>query len=82
MLKTEEIVTHQVLTNILQNIWATELAPEPWKTGLIVKPPKKGNLTDPNNWRGIMLLSVTSKVLSKIILTRIRDQTDPKLRKE
>jgi hypothetical protein len=32
------------------------------------KTSKQRNLTDPNNWRGIMLLSVTSKELSKIIL--------------
>ena len=30
-----------------------------------------------NNWKRIMLLSVTSKVLSRVILNIIRDLTDP-----
>ena len=82
MLKAEEIVTPRVLTGILQNIWETETPPSQWKTGLIVKLPKKGDLTDTNNWRGIMLLSVTSKVLSRIILNRMSSIVDPHLRKE
>ena len=35
-----------------------------------------------NNWRGIMLLSVTSKVLSRVILNIIQDRTDPLLHEE
>lgn len=41
--------------------------PEDLKTGLIVRFAKKGDLSDCNNWRGITLLSLTSKVFSKII---------------
>ena len=82
MLKAEEVVTPRVLTDILQNIWETETAPNQWKIGLIVKLPKKGDLTDTNNWRGIMLLSITSKVLCRVILNRITDMVDPLLRNE
>ena len=52
------------------------------KTGLIVKLPKKGDLTNCNNWRGIMLLSVTYKVLSRVVLNRLTTTVDPLLRKE
>ena len=38
------------------------------KRGTIIKLPKKGNLSDCNNWRGIILLSITSKVFCCIIL--------------
>jgi hypothetical protein len=32
--------------------------------------PKKGNLKDPNKWRGIMLMEICSKVLSSIMTAR------------
>ena len=34
--------------------------------------PKKGNLLDPNNWRGINLLDVVSKVISLVITSRLQ----------
>ena len=49
---------------------------------MIVKIPKKGDLTDCNNWRGITLLSVPSKILAKTIMQRISNAVDMKLRKE
>jgi len=82
MMKAEEHFTPRLLTDILQRIWESEEAPSVWKTGLIVKLPKKGNLANCNNWRGIMLLPVTSKILSRVILNRISTTVDPHLRKE
>ena len=61
MLKAEENVTPKILHKIFQDIWETEDIPQSWKKGLIVKLPKKGDLGDCNNWRGITLLSTTSK---------------------
>ena len=34
------------------------------------------------NWRGITLLPVAAKVLGKVIITRIRDTVDIRLRQE
>jgi len=82
MLKVEEQATPTVLTRILKTIWQLEEPPDLWKTGLLVNLPKKGDLTNCNNWRGIMLLSVTSKVLSRVILNRLSTKVDPLLRKE
>ncbi len=50
--------------------------------GLIVKLPKKGDLSTCGNWRGIMLLSIPSKVMCRIILERIQNALDNKLRTE
>jgi hypothetical protein len=33
-----------------------------------VKIPKKGDLSDCNNWRGVTLLSVMSKIFLKLLL--------------
>jgi hypothetical protein len=51
--------------------------PDEWKKGMLIKLPKKRNLTNCNNWRGITLLSLPSK-----ILTRIKGYTDNKLRRK
>ncbi|XP_052261550.1 uncharacterized protein LOC127865671 [Dreissena polymorpha] len=44
MLKAADTVTPQLLCQILQKIWESEEAPSDWKTGTIVKLPKKGDL--------------------------------------
>ena len=47
---------------------------------MIIKIPKKGSLSDCNNWRGITLLSVPSKIFCKVILQRITQAVDDLLR--
>ncbi|XP_076441072.1 uncharacterized protein LOC143280323 [Babylonia areolata] len=48
----------------------------------IVKLPKKGDLSDCQNWRGIQLLSIPSKIFTRVILERIRTAVSTTLRKE
>ena len=67
---------------MLNEIWDKEEIPSEWKTGMLVTIPKKGNLSECKNWRGIVLLSVPSKILCRIILDRIQETVDKKLRKE
>ena len=56
--------------------------PEQWKQGLICKIPKKGNLQQCGNWRGVTLLPIASKVMGKILISRIQDGVGHRLRKE
>ena len=63
-------------------MWRDEKTPSKWRKGLIVQLPKKGNLNESKNWRGIMLLSVVSKVMGRILIDRIRTGVELKLRKE
>ncbi|CAG5131204.1 unnamed protein product, partial [Candidula unifasciata] len=53
------------------DILEKEVLPDDWTEGTIVKIPQKRDLTDCNNWRGITLLSVPSKMFSKIIIMRL-----------
>ena len=82
MLKAEEQATPQILHQLIQDIWNSENIPENWKTGTIVKIPKKGDLSMCGNWRGITLLSLTSKIFTRIILQRISEALDQILRQE
>ena len=50
-----------------------------WKEVLIIKLPKKGDLKDCKTHRGIMLLSVSGKVLNRIILERMDTAADSEL---
>ena len=67
---------------IFREIWERETIPEAWKTGLIVKLPKRGDLGNCDNWRGVTLLPITSKVFSKIIHTRLAEAVDEYIKQE
>ena len=82
MLKTQSNMVARKLEEVFKLIWKNEEIPEEWQKGVIIKLPKKGDLENCNNWRGVTLLSVPSKVLGRVIIVRIRDALDNKLRKE
>ena len=67
---------------MLGKVWTFEKIPRAWKQGLIIKLPKKGNLKECKNSRGITFLSVVGKVLGRIIIERVRNGVDRRLRKE
>ena len=69
-----------MLYSLFSKIWEKEAVPAQWRDGIMIKLPKKGDLRDCNNYRGIMLLSVPGKVLNRIILERVREAVDLKLR--
>lgn len=80
MLKVDEKTSTEMLFGLFQKIWSEEKIPNAWKTGLLVKIPKKGDRTKCENWRGITLLSIASKVLTRILLERLKAAIDKKLR--
>uniref|UniRef100_A0A8D9ADY8 Craniofacial development protein 2 n=1 Tax=Cacopsylla melanoneura TaxID=428564 RepID=A0A8D9ADY8_9HEMI len=80
--KQDPITSANILHPIFCEIWENEQIPKEWKKGLLVKLPKKGDLTECRNWRGITLLPIPSKILTRVILNRIKDTIDSKLRRE
>ena len=82
MLKANIATSSKILQQLFKNIWNNEIIPNNWTKGLTVKLPKRGNLQICDNWRGITLLSVPSKVFTKILLKRIDEKIDEKLREE
>ncbi len=71
-----------ILEPLFRIIWTEACIPEDWTKGVIIKITKKRTLSDCNNWRGITLLSIPSKILSRVIISRISTAVDTTLRKE
>ena len=82
LLKADLAISTKILTAYFKEIWLKEVIPADWTKGIIIKLPKKGDPGDCNNWRGITLLSIPSKVLCKIILRRIDSAISDNLREE
>ncbi|XP_063405708.1 uncharacterized protein LOC134689673 [Mytilus trossulus] len=58
VLKSDINLNVNILRDLLHEIWEKEILPTQWKDGtlcIIIKLPKKSNLTDCNNWRGITI---------------------------
>ena len=55
---------------LFNKIWNGDF-PSNWNSASIVSIPKKGDLSDCNNYRGISLINVGLKILSKIVTDRI-----------
>ena len=82
MLKSADEKVLQHLLLLFNDVWQNESPLQEWKNGAIFKLPKKGDLSDCNNWRGITLLSVPGKLFCSILLERIKKSIDERLREE
>jgi sorting nexin-29 len=80
LLQEDTDLTAHRLSNLFESSWKQEQVPEEWRTCLLFKLPKKGNVLNCSNWRGITVLSVISKIFSRIIHDRIKNGTETKLR--
>ena len=80
LLKADIDTTVDWLADLFSTIWEQELVPKAWKQGLIVKLAKKGNLSECGNWRGITLTSLPSEVFGRVLIDRIGQGVDSKLR--
>ena len=64
------------LYRLFGKIWVQEEILEDWRHGHLFKLPKKGNLKDYKNWRGITLLSIPGKVFNRILLERMKTEVN------
>ena len=68
ILKDDAVI---VLHSICQKIWKTRQWPQDWKRSIFIPIPKKGNPKECSNYCTIVLISQASKVLLKILQTRL-----------
>ena len=69
-----------IILNFANNILTLQETPAQWTSSNIKPLPKSGDLSDVNNYRGISLASIASKITNKMILNRIQPAIDKLLR--
>ena len=62
----------KVLHSICHQTWKTQQWPQDWKRSVFIPIPKKGNAKDYSNYHTFVLISHTSKVMLKILQTRLQ----------
>ena len=62
----------KVMHSICQQIWKTQQWPQDWKSYVFIPIPKKGNAKECSNYCTIALISHASKIMFKILQTRLQ----------
>lgn len=63
--------------NVIMDIWKNKKIPVDWREAIIIPLHKKGDKKVLDNYRGISLLNIGYKILSRILLTRVEEQLGP-----
>ena len=69
----------KVLHSICHLIWKTQQWPQDWKRSVFIPITKKGNTTECSNYRKISLISHASKVILKILQSRLQQYVNHEL---
>ena len=69
-----------IILSFCNNALAKGQVPDQWKLSNIVPVPKKGDLTEADNYRGISLTSIVGKTLNRMILNRVKPCLEKLLR--
>ena len=64
---------------ICQQIWKTQQWPQDWKRSVFIPVPKKGNAKECSNYPTIALISHGSKLILKILQTRLQQYVNREL---
>ena len=62
----------KVLHSICQQIWKTQQWPQDWKRSVFIPVPKKGNAKECSNYCTVALISHGTKVMLKILQSRLQ----------
>ena len=83
-MKFAEIFVVPFLTKLFSKLYDTSYFPLDWCKSVIIPLFKKGEDSDPDNYRGISLLSVVSKVFTVILNKRLYSwaENEEKISKE
>jgi len=69
-LKAMDNVSRRTVHRHVCNFFEGRVDHEGWHQSQCIPVPKRGDLSDPNKWRGIMLMDMCSKVFSSVMTTR------------
>ena len=68
-----------MLHSICHQIWKTQQWPQDWKRSLFIPIPNKGNPKECSDYHTIALISHASKVIHKILQTRLQQYVNQEL---
>ena len=68
-----------MLHSLCQQIWKTQPWPQDWKRSILNPIPKKGDTKECSNHQTIALISHASKVMLKMLNTRLQNQVNQEL---
>ena len=68
-----------LLLDLVHTAWRKSCVPKDWADTILVPIPKKGDLSNCNNWRGISLLDVAGKVTARILQDRLQHVAEEEL---
>uniref|UniRef100_A0A8D8R0B9 Craniofacial development protein 2 n=1 Tax=Cacopsylla melanoneura TaxID=428564 RepID=A0A8D8R0B9_9HEMI len=71
MLKAGEHLTVDMFAHLFNQIWTSQTVPQDYRDAEIVAIHKKGDRSKCDNYRGISLLSISGKLLSRVIYNRL-----------
>ena len=60
------------ILDMFHTVWMEQRVPQEWRDALLVPIPKKGDLTQCNNWHGISLLEVVGEFFTKVVQVRLQ----------
>ena len=69
----------KVLQSISQKIWNTQQWPQDWNMSVFIPIPRKGNAKECSNYRTVVRISHTSKVMLKILQARLQQYVNHEL---
>lgn len=69
-----------IILEVCNQALLTNSKPEIWSLSHIIPVPKSGDLSKPDNYRGISLTCIIAKMYNRMILNRLRSTIDPHLR--
>ena len=69
----------ELLLDLVHTVWEEGRVPREWADATLVPIPKKGNLRNCDNWRGIALLDVVGKVVARILQERLQQVAEEEL---
>lgn len=62
-----------ILLDLVQSVWKEGKVPKDWVDAVLIPIPKKGDLKNCDNWRGIALLDVIGKVIARLLQERLQE---------
>ena len=74
MLKSSKLIISNQLLYLFNGILSSSIYPSAWSNSILTPLHKSGELSDPNNFRGVAVSSCLGKLFNKILNTRLENK--------